>query len=109
VAAAATPAPTPTVVDGGVFSNRFGNVQVEATFGADGTLSDVTVLQAPSHDGQSLAISNYAVPRLNSEALSAQSANVDTISGATYTSTSYRQSLQSAIDAAAQAGIVTAA
>ncbi len=45
---------------------------------------------------------------MNSEALTAQSANVDTISGATYTSNDYRKSLQSAIDAAVQAGIVSA-
>jgi uncharacterized protein with FMN-binding domain len=41
-----------------------------------------------------------AVPRLNQEAVSAQSANIDAVSGATYTSTGYKQSLQSALDKA---------
>jgi uncharacterized protein with FMN-binding domain len=93
------------IVTGDVFRNRWGNVQVEATFAADGTLTDVTVLQAPSGDRRSVQINNIAVPYLNGEALTAQSANVDTISGATYTSVGYEQSLQSAIDAARAQGI----
>jgi len=44
---------------------------------------------------------------LNSEALTVQNADVDTVSGATYTSNDYRRSLQSAIDAANAAGITT--
>ncbi len=105
--APATTAPpaTPTVVNGASVRNRYGNVQVQATFAADGTLTNVDVLEAPSRDGQSVQINNYAVPRLNSEALTAQSANVNTISGATYTSIGYAQSLQSAIDVARANGL----
>jgi len=107
-AAPTTAAPaTPTVVNGASVSNRYGNVQVQATFAADGTLTSVGVLQAPTGDGRSLAISNYAVPQLNSEALTAQSANIHTVSGATYTSMGYQQSLQSAIDAARANGLTT--
>jgi uncharacterized protein with FMN-binding domain len=107
-APATTAAPaTPTVVNGASVRNRYGNVQVQATFAADGTLTNVDVLEAPSRDGQSVQINNYAVPRLNSEALTAQSANVNTISGATYTSMGYAQSLQSAIDVARANGLTT--
>ena len=112
----ATAAPTPktqpppvlatsTVVDGGVFNNKWGDVQVEATFGADGTLLDVSALQTPDRDSKSVRINDGAVPQLNSEALTAQSAQVDTVSGATYTSDDYRRSLQSAIDVAKSAGL----
>ena len=106
--ATTVPVASATVVDGGVFSNKWGVVQVQATFGSDGTLVDVAALQTPSRDGKSVRINDAAVPRLNSEALTAQSANVDTVSGATYTSNDYRRSLQSAIDAAAQAGLAVA-
>ena len=108
-----TPAPaavaTPITINGDTFRNKWGDVQVQATFAADGTLTDVTVLQVPDRDNKSVRINDRAVPRLNSEALSAQSANVDTVSGATYTSVGYRQSLQSAIDIAIANGITTVA
>ena len=117
-AAAATPASTPattapvaapTVVNGASIRNRYGDVQVQATFGVDGTLTNVDVLAVPSRDGRSVQINNYAVPRLNSEAVVAQSAHVDTVSGATYTSIGYAQSLQSAIDVALANGLTTIA
>lgn len=111
-----TAATTPTVavaaaaiVDGAVFHNKWGDVQVEATFAPDGTLLDVITLQAPYRDGKSVRINDRAVPQLNSEALTAQSADVDTVSGATYTSNDYRRSLQSAIDAAHAAGLTAIA
>ncbi len=105
--ATTAPTTTPTAVNGASIRNRYGNVRVQATFAADGTLADVAVLEAPSRDGQSVQINNYAVPRLNSEAVNAQSAHVDTVSGATYTSIGYAQSLQSAIDVARANGITT--
>lgn len=95
----------PTVVDGAVFHNRWGDVQVEAVFSADGTLSDVVVLRSPDDRTKSVRINDYAVPRLTQEALTVQSAAVHTVSGATYTSDGYRQSLQSAIDEARAAGL----
>jgi uncharacterized protein with FMN-binding domain len=104
-----TPTPANTTVQGGVFQNRWGNVQVEATFAADGSLIDVTTLQTPYVDGKSVRINDYAVPVLNTEALTAQSAQIDTVSGATYTSNDYRRSLQSAIDTARAAGVTAAA
>lgn len=98
-----------TVIDGGVFHNRYGDVQVRATIAADGSLIDVTALETPYQDNKSVRINERAVPQLNAEALTAQSANVDTVSGATYTSNDYRRSLQSAIDAAVAAGITVVA
>ncbi len=108
-AAPVTTAAAPVQVNGEAFSNRFGPVQVQATFAPDGSITSVDAVQTPYRDGQSVGINNYAVPRLNSEALTAQSANVNTISGATYTSNGYRQSLQSAIDIAVANGITTVA
>lgn len=98
-----------TVVQGGVFTNKWGDVQVQATFAADGSLVDVITLETPWRDGKSVRINDRAVPVLNEEALTIQSANVDTISGATYTSNDYRRSLQSAIDVAREAGLTTLA
>ena len=98
-----------TIVQGGVFHNRWGDVQVQATFAADGTLVDVVTLQTPDRDGKSVRINDRAVPQLNTEALTSQTAQVDTVSGATYTSTDYRNSLQSAIDAARAAGLTAIA
>ncbi|TFD81913.1 FMN-binding protein [Cryobacterium psychrophilum] len=80
---------------------RFGNVQVQITV-ANSTITDVSALQLTNADGRSVAISNYAAPVLRQEALSAQSAHVQSVSGATYTSNGYLSSLQSALD---QAGI----
>jgi uncharacterized protein with FMN-binding domain len=100
---------TNTVVDGAVFHNKWGNVQVRATFAPDGALVDVAALQTPNDRGKSIRINDAAVPRLNVEALQAQSAQVDTVSGATYTSNDYRRSLQSAIDAARAAGVTIVA
>ena len=104
-----TPAPATTTVQGGVFQNKWGNVQVETTFAADGSLIDVVTLQTPYRDGKSVRINDYAAPVLNTEALTAQSAQIDTVSGATYTSNDYRRSLQSAIDTARAAGVTAAA
>ncbi len=95
----------PVTINGANFTNKWGDVQVQATFAADGTLTDVTMLQVPFRDDKSVRINDRAVPVLNSEALSAQSAQIDTVSGATYTSVGYKQSLQSAIDIAIANGI----
>jgi uncharacterized protein with FMN-binding domain len=77
----------------------FGVVQVQVTM-ANGQITDVQTLQAPNDNPHSNSISNYATPQLRSEVLQAQSANVNTIGGATYTSEGYLQSLQSALDKA---------
>jgi uncharacterized protein with FMN-binding domain len=64
-----------------------------------GRLVDVTALQLPSDRRRSEEISTEAAPILRQEALAAQGAVIDTVSGATYTSDSYAQSLQAALDA----------
>jgi uncharacterized protein with FMN-binding domain len=79
----------------------FGPVQVRATV-AGGKLTAVTVLQVPDRGGYEQNIVATDVPQLTSEALSAQSAHIESVSGATYTSQGYMQSLQSALD---QAGL----
>jgi uncharacterized protein with FMN-binding domain len=109
--ATATPAPTPrrtptpTVVafsgnvNGPVVQTPFGDVQVRAVL-SSGKLVDVVALQTPSDRTRSQEIAQYAVPILRSEALAAQSAQINAVSGATYTSEGYAQSLQAALDQA---------
>jgi uncharacterized protein with FMN-binding domain len=82
---------------GSVIDTPFGPVQVQVTV-QNGTITDVQALQLPSGRGHTAEVSAYAGPQLRSEALAAQSAQIDTISGATYTSEGYIQSLQSALD-----------
>jgi uncharacterized protein with FMN-binding domain len=77
--------------------NQYGDVQVRVTT-SGGQITQVTALQLPSSDGRSQEISNFAGPELAQQALAAQGANIDGVSGATYTSESYRSSLQSALD-----------
>ena len=77
----------------------FGTVQVQITL-QNGTITDVRALQMPSGRGHTDQVTAYAAPQLRSEALQAQSAQIDTVSGATYTSEGYIQSLQSALDQA---------
>jgi uncharacterized protein with FMN-binding domain len=89
-------------VTGSVISTRYGTVEVQVTV-QGGAITDVQAIELPS-GGRSGQISSYAAPLLASEALSAQSANIDIVSGATYTSEGYAQSLQAALD---QAGIAT--
>jgi len=74
-------------------------VQVTVTV-TDGKITDVAVPVYPSGNGKDQEINAYALPILRQETLSAQNANVDTVSGATVTSDGYLQSLQSALDAA---------
>lgn len=85
--------------DGAVVQTQFGNMQVSVTI-ANGTITDVTPLQLTNRGGRSVAISNQAAPILRSEVLAAQSSRVNNVSGATYTTGGYLQSLQSAFDAA---------
>ena len=84
---------------GAVVQTRFGSVQVQITVKA-GAITDVTALQLTDDDRKSVQISNRAAPLLRTKVLAAQSADVQTISGATVTSNAYLTSLQAAIDAA---------
>jgi uncharacterized protein with FMN-binding domain len=87
-------------VTGQAVPTRFGTVQVQVTISA-GKITDITALQLPSDRQRSAEISSIVEPMLKSEALAAQSAQIDLVSGATYTSDGYAQSLQSALDQAA--------
>ncbi len=78
---------------------NWGLVQVQATI-RSGKISDVQVVQYPNERQTSLSINSVAVPMLQQEAIQAQSANVDLISGATLTSEGFQESLQSALDQA---------
>ncbi|MEV0035479.1 FMN-binding protein [Streptomyces sp. NPDC050804] len=78
---------------------RYGTVQVAVTL-SKGKITTVKVLQAPYQNGRDQQITSYALPRLTQEALGAQSAHIDAVSGASYTSQGYIQSLQSALDLA---------
>jgi uncharacterized protein with FMN-binding domain len=84
---------------GDAVMTRFGNVQVQITV-KDGTITAADVLQVPWNDRHDQMINSAAVPVYNQEAVSAQSAQIDVVSGATYTWEGYTQSLQSAIDQA---------
>ncbi|MFD4971014.1 FMN-binding protein [Streptomyces sp. NPDC058424] len=86
-------------VTGETVQTRWGPVQVRVTL-VGGRITDVTALAQPSGNPRDREISGYAIPQLRREALAAQSASIDTVSGATYTSDGYRRSLQSALDAA---------
>jgi uncharacterized protein with FMN-binding domain len=99
---AATPSADPTqagavTIVGSTVQTRFGAMQVSVTFdGAD--VTDVQALQYPAWHRESEQINAYAVPILVREAVAADSATIDTVSGATVSSEAFRQSLQSAID-----------
>jgi uncharacterized protein with FMN-binding domain len=84
---------------GAASMTRFGPVQVQVTV-ASGAVTDVNVLQHPDSNGQDQWINARALPILITETTAAQSASIDMVSGATYTSRGYRTSLQSALDQA---------
>ncbi|MEU5307414.1 FMN-binding protein [Streptomyces sp. NPDC021562] len=86
-------------VTGNTVQTRWGPVQVRVTV-KSGRITDVTAVQYPQDNPRDQQINSYALPQLRSEALAAQSASIDTVSGATYTSEGYQQSLQSALDSA---------
>jgi hypothetical protein len=85
-------------VQGPTVNTRWGPVQVAITV-QDGRLVDVSALELPV-GGRSGQISSYVAPILRSEALAAQGANIDGVSGATFTSVAYARSLQAALDSA---------
>lgn len=86
---------------GDAVQTRYGAVQVEITV-QDGVITSSAAIQYPNRDRHDQQINSYAVPVLNAEAVDAQSAHIDAVSGATYTSVGYVRSLQSAIDEAFQ-------
>ena len=91
-----TPAPEPHSYTGSVASTAFGPVQVSITV-LDGKITDATAIQYPNADPKSVEIANKALPKLRSETLAAQSAQIATVTGASYTSKGWITSLQSAL------------
>ncbi len=110
-----TPIPTPTVptmmqtpmpmrgriyrdgsFTGPVVDAYYGNVQVKAII-TNGKITDVQFLDHPQDRGRSIQINNYAMPLLTQEAIQAQSANVNVVSGASATSGAFQTSLASAL------------
>jgi uncharacterized protein with FMN-binding domain len=86
-------------VTGTVASTQHGPMQVQLTV-AGTKITKVTLLQRTDDGAESDQIDAYAIPKLTSETLAAQSAHIDAVSGASYTSSGYIQSLQSALDKA---------
>lgn len=85
--------------NGSTASTPYGDVQVSITV-SGGNITNVAFLNLPNQDRHSSQISSQVSPILKSQTLSAQSANINGVSGATYTTDGYIQSLQAAIDAA---------
>jgi uncharacterized protein with FMN-binding domain len=79
-------------------TTQYGDVQLKVTV-KGGKIQKVAFVALNAYDGHSLSIDQYAAPLLNQQALAASSAQIQGVSGATYTSDAYRQSLQSALDA----------
>jgi len=82
---------------GDAVDTRFGPVQVKVTV-VDGKITSAEAIDYPNRDPRDQEINSFAIPQLVSEAIAANSADIDMVSGATYTSEGYIQSLQSALD-----------
>ena len=89
--------PGEAVVDGKVASTAYGPVQIQL-IKKNGKIVKVAVLVQPTNTLHDVQIGEFAFPKLISETLAAQSGKIDAVSGATYTSAGYVQSLQSALD-----------
>ncbi len=88
-----------STVTGAAVQTRWGPVQVQITV-ASGSITDVAAVQHPTGNSRDQQINDYALPVLAQEAMAAQGARIDHVSGATVTSDGYVQSLQSALDRA---------
>jgi uncharacterized protein with FMN-binding domain len=86
-------------VTGAVANTQHGPMQVQLVLTGK-RITKVNVLQRTDDGQESNQIDSFAIPKLTSETLTAQSARIDAVSGATYTSQGYIQSLQSALDQA---------
>jgi len=84
-------------VTGTAASTRYGPVQVKVTV-SNGKITSVEAIEYPTDRARDVQINSYAIPLLDKEAVAANSAKIDTISGATYTSTGFKTSLQSALN-----------
>ncbi|HEU5388183.1 MAG TPA: FMN-binding protein [Streptosporangiaceae bacterium] len=86
-----------TAVDGKVANTSYGPVQIQL-IKRSGKIVKVAVLVQPTNTLHDVQIGEFAFPKLISETLAAQDARIDAVSGASYTSAGYIQSLQSALD-----------
>src|SRR5580700_7537394 len=86
-----------TTITGKVANTVYGPVQIELVV-KSGKIVKVAVLKQPTNTIHDIQIGEFAFPRLISETLSAQSAKIDAVSGASYTSAGYISSLQNAVD-----------
>lgn len=84
---------------GSTASNMYEDIQVAITV-SGGKITNITTPVVNSDSGHSEQINNYALPQLIQQAIAAQSSQIDGVSGASFTSQSYTQSLQSALDQA---------
>ena len=89
--------PGETAVNGKVASTAYGPVQIQL-IKKNTKIVKVAVLVQPTNTLHDVQIGEFAFPRLISETLAAQNGKIDAVSGATYTSAGYIQSLQSALD-----------
>lgn len=87
------------VVDGPVVETVYGPLQVQIRY-RDGRIELATATTYPQSTLVDKAINGNAIPALRDQVLIEQSAQIDTVSGATQTSEAYRTSLQAALDAA---------
>jgi uncharacterized protein with FMN-binding domain len=92
-------------VNGAEATTRYGPVQVQITV-RSGRITAAQAVEYPTQDRRDREINGWAIPQLQAETVQAQSAQIDTVSGATYTSDGYLSSLQSAIDQAHSAGLL---
>jgi len=98
---ASTPATSAVSYKDGSYTGKssdafYGYVQVRATI-SGGKLSNITILDYPHDRDNSVEINNSALPQLKQEAIQAQTAHVDGISGATDTSQAFKESLADAL------------
>lgn len=96
-AASASLAAGERAIDGNVANTVYGPVQIQVLVKNDKIVT-VNILEQPSSTAHDLQIGQFAFPQLIHETLAAQSAKIDAVSGASYTSQGYIQSLQSALD-----------
>jgi len=94
----AAPAACSATVVGPTISMKFGPVQVQASVDGTGHVCSSQGIQWPTADRQSVAINNQAIPLLDQWAVHTGNASFNSISGATYSSKAYKQSLQAIID-----------
>lgn len=90
---------TTRTVNGRVVDTQFGPVQVQLRLRGTRIIA-ATAIVYPQGTRRDREINAYAIPALQQETVAAQSARIDTVSGATYTTIGYVGSLQSALDAA---------